>query len=310
MTDRAGPGIAAGVQPLTAASRGLADRPLTGILCAALGVSGFALMDAAVKHLGETYPIGQIIVLRNLIALLPLSILLWQSGGLAALRSRQPVLQLLRGFAIFGAMMSFFHGLRFLGLAEATALGFAAPLLITALSVPLLRESVGRHRWSAVLLGFAGILVMLRPGGESVQLAAFLPLAAAFCYALAMIATRRLSRTDTTAGIAIYGNLTALALSLSTLPFGWTTPSGEDLWIIAFMGLMGGFSSIFLSLAYRFAPAAVVAPFDYVSLIWAVVIGWLVWRELPDQMTWLGAAIVIASGLYILRREAKRSTVA
>ena len=143
---------------------GLSDKPLHGITLAVLAVSGFAVMDAAAKYLGEGYPIGQIIFVRNVFGLLPLLVLLWRNGGLATLRSSQPLLQLLRGLSIFGALVTFFTGLRYLGLAEATAIGFAAPLFITALSVPLLGERVGPHRWSAVLVGFCGVLVMLRPG--------------------------------------------------------------------------------------------------------------------------------------------------
>ncbi len=300
------PRVAAGAEPLPVGPRGLADHPLRGIVLALLGVSGFALMDAAAKSLTEGYPIGQIILVRNLFALLPLSLLLFRDGGLPALRTRQPGLQALRGLAIFGALITFFSGLRYLGLAEATAIGFAAPLFITALSVPLLGERVGLHRWSAVLLGFVGVLIMLRPGSESLQPAALLPLAAAFFYGLAMTATRRLGRTDTTPAIAIYGNLIALALSLALLPFGWVTPAGSDLWIFAAMGLVGGCSTYLLTQAYRFATPSVIAPFDYIALIWAVALGWLVWRELPDAATWTGVAVVIASGLYILHRETRR----
>lgn len=286
-----------------AGTSGLSDRPLRGIVLALLGVSGFALMDAAAKHLSAGYPVGQIIFVRNLFALLPLLLLLWRDGGLAVMHSRQPGLQVVRGLAIFGALVTFFLGLRYLGLAEATAIGFAAPLFITALSVPMLGERVGVHRWSAVLVGFAGVVIMLRPGGDSLQLAVLLPLAAAFFYGLAMNATRRLSRTDATPAIAIYGNLTALFLSLAMLPFGWVTPAGPDLWVFAAMGLIGGCSTYLLTLAYRFAAASVIAPFDYIALVWAVVLGWLIWRELPDLATWIGVAVLISSGLYILHRE-------
>lgn len=304
-TAQAEPRVAAGTEPLPVGLRGLADRPVRGIVFALLGVSGFALMDAVAKFLGEGYPIGQIVFMRNLFALLPLLFLLWRGGGLPALRSRQPGLQVLRGLAGFGAVMTFFTGLRYLGLAEATAIGFAAPLFITALSVPLLGERVGLHRWSAVLLGFVGVLIMFRPGSGSLQLAALLPLAAAFFYGLAMNVTRRLSRTDTTPAIAIYGNLTGLALSLALLPFGWVTPDGSDISVFAALGLLAGCTTYLLSQAYRFAPSSVIAPFDYIALIWAVALGWLIWDELPDGATWTGVAVVIASGLYILYRETR-----
>jgi len=303
---RGEPAIAAGTQPLPVARRGLSDRPLIGIGCALVGISGFAVMDALAKHLGGGYPLGQVVFLRNLFALLPLSLLLWRGGGLASLRTAHPVLQILRGCGTFGAIMCFFGGLQYLGLAEATALAFAAPLFITALSVPLLGEQVGRHRWSAVLVGFVGVLIMIRPGSESLRLAALLPLAAAFFYGLAMNFTRRLSRSDTTPGIAVWGNLTSLFLSSLLLPFAWISPQGYDIWLFVAMGLTGGCSAYVLTLAYRYAAAAVIAPFDYVALIWAVGLGWLVWRELPDAWTWAGVAVLVASGLYILHRETRR----
>ena len=115
--------------------------------------------------------------------------------------------------------------------------------------------------------------------------------------------TRRLSRTDSTPAIAIFGNLTSLAASAALLPFGWTAPADNDLWVFAAMGLIGGCGTYLLTLAYRYADAAVIAPFDYIALVWAVVLGWLIWRDLPDVTTWIGVAVVIASGLYILHRE-------
>ena len=138
------------------------DRPRLGIACALLGMAGIAVMDGLAKYLVERYPVGQVVFIRNLLALLPLCLLLWREGGLKALKTRQPGLQILRGLLLFGAAVAFFLGLRFLGLAEATVLAFAAPLFITALSVPLLGERGGAHRWSAVILGFLGVLAETR----------------------------------------------------------------------------------------------------------------------------------------------------
>ena len=297
------PRIAAGTEPVPYAGGGHSDNPLRGIVLALLGVSGFALMDAAAKYLSEGYPIGQVVFVRNAFAILPLLLLLCREDNLQAMRTRRPGLHLLRGLTGFGALLTFFLGLRYLGLAEATAIGFAAPLFITALSVPMLAERVGLHRWSAVLVGFIGVLIMLRPGSGALQAAALLPLAAAFFYGLTMNLTRKLSRTDSTPAIAIYGNLTGLLISLALLPLGWITPTADDLWVFAAMGLIGGCSTYVLTQAYRFATPSVIAPFDYIALIWAVALGWLVWRDLPDLTTWAGVAVVIASGLYILHRE-------
>lgn len=283
------------------------DRPRLGIACAVLGMAGMAVMDGLAKYLVERYPVGQVVFSRNLLALLPLCLLLWRKGGIKALKTRRPDLQVLRGLLLFVAAVTFFLGLRFLGLAEATVLAFAAPLFITALSVPLLGERVGVHRWSAVILGFVGVLVVVRPGAEAFSLAAALPLTAALLYGLGMIVTRRLSRDDGIAAIAILGNLTTIVASAGLLAFGWVPPAAGDLWAFAAMGLIGGALTILLIQAYRLAPAAVVAPFDYSALIWAAAIGWLFWREVPGGFVWLGAAIIITSGLYILFRESRRS---
>jgi drug/metabolite transporter (DMT)-like permease len=288
-------------------ARAPADRPPLGIVCAVLGMFSIAVMDGLAKHLVETYPVGQVTFARHLLAFLPLSLLIWHEGGFKALRTRRPGLHILRGLALTGGSVSFFLALRYLGLAEATVLAFAAPLFITAFSLPLLGESTGPHRWSAVVIGFIGVLIVVRPGAGAMTMAAFLPLFAALCYALGMIATRRLSRTDGLAAIAIFGNLTTIVASSALLAFGWKTPALADLWAFAIMGLLGGSITFFLTLAYRLAPAAVVAPFDYTALVWATIIGWLVWREVPDRFVWLGAAVIIASGLYILYRETRGS---
>jgi drug/metabolite transporter (DMT)-like permease len=300
------PPLTSGVQPLALAeAHGSADRPPLGIVCAVLAMFSIAVMDGLAKHLVASYPVGQVSFARQLLALLPLSLLIWHEGGLKALRTRHPGLHILRGLLLTGGSVSFFLGLRYLGLAEATVLAFAAPLFITAFALPLLGEPTGLHRWAAVVVGFLGVLIVVRPGAEAMNMAALLPLFAALCYALAMIATRRLSRSDGVAAIAIFGNLTTIAATSGLLVLGWKTPALADLWAFVIMGLLGGSITFFTILAYRLAPAAVVAPFDYTALIWATAIGWLVWREIPDGFVWLGATIIIASGLYILYRETR-----
>jgi drug/metabolite transporter (DMT)-like permease len=300
------PPLATGIQPLSLPEAGTpADRPPLGIVCAVFGMFAIAVMDGLAKHLVASYPVGQVAFARHLLALLPLTLLIWHEGGFKALRTRHPGLHILRGLLLTGGSVSFFLGLRYLGLAEATVLAFAAPLFITAFSLPLLGEPTGPHRWAAVIIGFLGVLIVVRPGAAAMSPAALLPLFAALCYALGMIATRRLSRSDGVAAIAIFGNLTTIAATSGLLALGWKTPALGDLWAFAIMGLLGGSITFFMTLAYRLAPAAVVAPFDYTALVWAAAIGWLVWREVPDGFVWLGAAVIIASGLYILYRETR-----
>lgn len=277
-----------------------------GIAAMLAGMAAMSTMDAMAKWLGEGYPIGEIVFFRNLFALPVIGLIVMRGGGLASLRIGWPLGHVLRAGCGLAAMFTFFTGLRTLPLAEAISIGFAAPLFVTALSVPILGERVGVRRWSAVVVGFVGVLVMTRPGAAAFQPAALLILAAALFYALAMLITRRQARSDTTPAILFYGTALSLAASLLVLPFGWRAPDAADLPVFVAIGLVGGLGMAFMTQAYRHAPAAVVASFDYTALVWGVLIGWLVWRELPDAWVWLGAGIVIASGLYIIRRETRR----
>lgn len=276
-----------------------------GIGMMLLGIGGMTGMDACAKWLGGNYPINQIVFFRMAFGLIPALVLVWAEGGWPALRTGNRRMQAVRALAGLGAIFSFFTGLKYLGLAEATAIGFVAPLVVTALSVPLLGEQVGWRRWSAVLVGFLGALIILRPGTEAFQWAALLPLAAGVCYALALLSTRVLARTDANAAIVFWNALLIACATGLTLPFAWVTPTLADLGVFALMGLLGGVSIYWITLAFRFAPAAVVAPFDYSALLWSTLLGWLIWRELPDGATWAGAAVLVASGLYVLHRETR-----
>ena len=281
------------------------DRIGLGIAAMVAGMAMMASMDAMAKWLGAGYPIGQVVFFRNLFGMIPILVIVWQLGGFALPTTRRWRLHLLRGLLGVTAQFSFFMGLRSLGLAEATAIAFAAPLMVTALSVPLLGEQVGLRRWSAVVVGFIGVLIMVRPEPESFEVAALLILLAAFSYALIMLTTRMLARSDSNAAILLFGSTTSLCLSLLLLPFGWKTPDLADLATFAAMGLIGGTGMFCITQAYRHAPAAVVAPFEYTALVVAAILGFLVWREIPDLYVWLGAAVVIAAGIYIFYRETR-----
>ena len=192
-------------------------------------------------------------------------------------------------------------------LADAYAFIFATPLLITVLSVPLLGETVRWRRWSAVLVGFAGVLIMLQPGNGSFDLAAGAALAAATASALSIILVRKLSATETTASIAFYTNAAVAVVMACLLPIGFVPPSLADLALMALAGLTGGAALMLLIAGYRRAQAAVVAPFQYSQMLWGVLLGWLLWDDLPSTAIALGATIVVASGLYILYREVVRA---
>jgi len=290
------PGMAAAVAP---------ERIGLGIAYVLAAMTAMTIMDAAAKWLGTGYPISEVVFFRNFFSIPPIAILVWYGGGLASLRTNRLPAHALRAGLGLGAMFCFFTGLRYMPLAEAISIAFAAPLFVTALSVPILKEHVGPRRWAAVVVGFLGVLVITRPGGDALRIEALLILAAALSYALFLLVTRRLTRSESTSAIIFYTNGIALAVGAALLPFGWRTPTGEDLIIFVVMGLIGGCGSYLIAMAYRNAPAAVLAPFDYTTLLVGTALGWLIWRELPDTMVWLGATIVVACGLYIIRREAR-----
>ena len=283
------------------------DRIGFGIGCALVGLFGMAVMDACAKFLGAGYAISQIILARNGFGLLTiLTFVVFSSGGLAVLRPRRPALLLARACANLSAAFLFFTGLRYMPLADAFAIAFAAPLFITALSVPVLGEHVGIRRWAAVIFGFLGVLVVVQPGTSAFRVEALLPLGAALCYAVAMLIGRKQTRYLSTSAILFWPSLIIVAVTLAMMPSQWQTPTLPDLGLFVFMGVVGTAGMMLITQGYRFAPAAVIAPFDYSVLLWGVIFGWVIWRDVPGTNVWLGSAMLIVSGLYILHRETRK----
>lgn len=304
-TEREDPGF--GTLKREATSEGT----LRGIALMLLAVSLFSFMDGFVKWLGQAYPTMQIVFFRSLFAFIPLAFLIHRFGGMrSALRVTAPFGHVLRCLCGTGAMFLFFYAYAHMKLADAVAITFAAPLFITALSVPLLGEKVGVRRWSACLLGFLGVVIMIRPGPGVLQSIALVPLLGALFNALAMIYVRRLAQRDSTASIIFWFTLSTTLLSGAFMPFQWVTPQGWDWLLLIIVGLLGGCAQIAMTAAFTEAPAAAIMPFKYASMIWAVLIGWLIWGETPGLNIWLGWPLVVVSGLYIVYRETKlkRST--
>lgn len=275
-----------------------------GILAVIAAVSFFSAADTMAKWLGhQDYPTIEIVFFRYVFGLLPVGVLIWKTG-IDSLRTRRPWAHAGRACLIVCALALFFWGLKLMPLAEAVAIAFVAPLFVTALSVPLLGEHVGTRRWCAVIIGFLGALVVLQPGTDAFRPEALIIIASAFMFSLAMIVTRRMSRTETTTALFTYTTLGAALISAPFLGFAWKTPSVEHIGLFACLGLVGGIAALLIIIAYRNAPASVVAPFEYTHLIWTSIAGWLLWDEQPGTMVWTGAAIIILSSLYIARREA------
>ncbi len=267
----------------------------------------FCTMDAMVKGLGGTYGSFQLMVFRSGVALVPVAVMIWHAGGMRVVRSNRPWLQALRVTIGFGSMFGFFYAFPRMPLVDAYAISFSAPLFMVALSVLILKEPVGWRRWTAVGVGFAGVLIMLDPWGIEFHAVSLIILAATFCYSLSTVMVRLLSRHDpdvvTLFWFAIVGTVISLACAIPE----WIWPPPMDwVWLLT-LGLLGGFAQILITRAWRLAPAAVLAPFDYVSIILAVAFGYLWFREEPSWTVWYGLPLVIGSGLYILHRERVRA---
>jgi drug/metabolite transporter (DMT)-like permease len=266
----------------------------------------FASMNATAKALGPAYSPIQLICFRNLFALLPLAFGLWHRGAsLQELRARRPLSHVMRSLVGLASLGCYFYAFSRLPLATVTAISFAAPLCVAALSRWLLGEHVGPRRVAAILAGFGGVLVILHPSLAGLDLPTLVTVLATLLYSLVMIFMRRLNRTETPSAIVFYYLLTSIVLSGLALPFHWTAPDLRGWLLLVALGLFGGFGQIAMTNAFRHADAAVVAPFDYTTILWATGIGWLFWGELPGGRLWLGVAIIVASGLYITHREAK-----
>ena len=264
----------------------------------------FALMDAGLKTLSAHYPPLQVATLRGLSSLpLVLAWVLWTTGLRPLLRIRWP-LHLLRGVLGIIMMGSFVYALKRLPLSTAYSIFFVAPLLITALSVPILGEKVGPRRWTAIAVGLLGVLTVLRPTGEGVLTWAGLAvLVAALGYAVSAITVRVLARTDSNQAMVVW-LLAMMALGAGALAWpGWVPLRLQDAWIIAVVGIAGSLGQYTITEAFRRGEASLIAPLEYTALVWGVALDLALWGVLPDAMTWLGAAIIISSGLYLLRRE-------
>ncbi len=275
-----------------------------GIGLMVLAVGLYSIMDAMVKWLGPDYPVLEIVFFRSLFAFIPIAYILWRSGSLAALRTARPWGHAARALTGLISISLFFYAYTRMPLANVVAISFAAPLLVTALSVPLLGERVGWRRWSAVVVGFVGVVVMVKPDAGLFDRIAVLALSATVFYALVIVFIRKLSRTETPTAIVFYYALTAMLATGAVLPFIWVMPDAEGWVLLALVGVIGGIAQFAMTNAFRLAEVSIVAPFDYLHIIWAALLGFFIWGEVPGNSIWIGAAIVIASGTYILFREA------
>lgn len=277
-----------------------------GIVYMVGAVFVFGGANALAKWLVVRYPVIEIAFFRCWFALVPCLILVATRGGFGGLRTSRLPEHVGRALIQFLSMLSIFTAYRLMPLADAVAITFSSPLFLTVFSMPMLGEPVGPYRWAAVLVGFAGVLVMVPPGAGILEGGAAFALFNALASAVVTIAMRRMSVTEASTTLVFYQLAVTAVLASLLVPFGWVTPSWVDGAMLALVGIASGVAQFWWTQAFRLAPAAVAAPFSYTSMVWAIAFGYLIWGDVPTPAIVLGATIVIASGLFILYREAVR----
>lgn len=277
---------------------------MTGIALMCGAVASFAVLDATAKYLNGHMDTLQVVWARYASAFVLALIISNPVSHPGLLRTSRPVLQIVRSALLLGSTLFNFLAFRYLQLDQALSIMFSTPFLVAILAGPFLGEWIGWRRWLAILVGFAGVLLVTRPGYGGIHWAALYSVASALCYAIYIITTRVLSRTDSSETTLFYSNLVGVFAMMPVLPFVWTTP---DSWLVivlmAGFGAFASFGHYLLIVGHRLAPASILAPFIYTQLAWATLLGFLIFGDIPNSWTLAGAAIVVASGLYLLYRE-------
>ncbi|WP_299394125.1 DMT family transporter [Pelagibius sp.] len=279
--------------------------PLQGIALMIAAFTTFAALDTTAKYLVQFYPPEQVVWARYTGHCVLALVILWPRNGAALLRSQRLGTQVLRSLLLFATTCTNFVALQYLQLAETSAIFFSTPLIVALLSVPLLGERIGPRRWTAILIGFLGVLVVVRPGLGLMHWAAGLSLLTALGAALYQITTRKLAGVDPAATTQFYTALVGTLAITPLVPFTWQAPDLTGVLLMALLGALGGFGHWLLILAHRMAPAPILAPFNYTQIAPMVLLGFLVFGDLPDVWTVTGAGVVLMSGLYLLYRERK-----
>ena len=283
---------------------------LRGILYMVIGIFLLSVMDGVAKWLVESnYPVVQILAIRGW--MIVVAMLIWAKlrGGIRSqLRTKRLGMHTLRSAIGFAAPFCFFTAIGTMPLADATVIFFAAPFIMTALSVPMLKETVGPHRWAAVIVGFVGVVIVMQPGSNTFQFVALIAFIGCVAYALINIMTRFLGDTESSFRIVFYFNFITALIATAIAPFYWVPVKLADLNVLGLMAALAVVGHIYMTKGFKTGEVSVIVPFEYTSLIWAVLIGYFMWGDLPAEHVWLGASIIVGGGLYIIHRERPRKT--
>lgn len=282
------------------------NQPFKGIVLVIGATLLFSTHDALSKYLSGFYPVIMVVWARYLVHTMLMAGIFLPQSGLRVLRTRRPLLQLLRALCLLGTSLLFTTGLLYIPLAEATAVNFLAPVLVTALSVPLLGERVTRGQWLAVICGFVGVLIIVHPGGELFTPAVLLPFCSALCFCFYQLLTRKLAEIDSPTTSNFFAGLCNTLIMSALVPMFWQVPSiGHGLMMLA-LGTCGMTAHLFLTQAFRHAAPALLAPFGYCQIVFAGLLGWLLFSHTPSLTTILGIVIICLSGLAAAWQQRRR----
>jgi drug/metabolite transporter (DMT)-like permease len=282
------------------------DNVPLGLLYMVLSTLLFSAVNALVKWLVALYPIGEVAFFRTFFALIPILIFILPRRGLMVFRTDRFRDHFRRAVSQLGSMTCIFFAFKLMPLAGATAISFIAPLITTLLSILLLKEAVGIHRWSALIMGFAGVLLVTQPGVGEFQWGAVFALGNAILISTVAIAIRQMSLTESSDTLIVYQIVLLTPLTALLLPFGFTMPTPFDAALLVASGICNGVAQFWWTKSLHLAPASAVTPFNYLSLIWAIIVGYLIWGDVPTADLIVGSLIVVGSGLYLLWRETRR----
>ncbi|TAJ83229.1 DMT family transporter [Reyranella sp.] len=283
------------------------DRTLRAILSIIFSVLCFSVLNAISKTLSQTFPVVEVIWGRYIFAFIFMLVLFLPQSGMNLFRWHNVPSQIIRGLLLFFSSFLYFHGIVYLPLATAASISLTSPLVVTALSSKFLGEPVGPRRWAACAVGFIGALIVVRPGHAHFEWHSLLIVASTLCSSLYQLFSRRYGQTERPDASATMATIVGTVVAMPLLPFEWVTPTLGWHWaLFVGMGVMAGVGHYFLTIAYSQAPAAVVAPFNYMQLLGAALLGYLVFQDVPDFWTWIGAGVIVCSGLYLGHVERQR----